>query len=74
MEMPEQTEKKVKSKYSDAVNLRLTSGKRSEFKSFFSSCEISMNQGFEIAVDYLMREVRAGRVTVSKAGITRTGE
>lgn len=74
MEMPEQTEKKVKSKYSDAVNLRLTSGKRSEFKRFFSSCEISMNQGFEIAVDYLMREVRAGRVTVSKSGITRTGE
>ena len=64
----------AKSKYADSVNLRLTSGKRSEFKKFFTGCEISMNQGFEMAVDYIIREAKAGRITVSKSGIAKTGE
>ena len=64
----------AKSKYADSVNLRLTSGKRSEFKKFFTECEISMNQGFEMAVDYILRESKAGRIVVSKSGITKTEE
>ena len=64
----------AKSKYADSVNLRLTSGKRSEFKKFFTDCEISMNQGFEMAVDYILREAKAGRISVSKSGITKVGE
>lgn len=64
----------AKSKYADSVNLRLTSGKRNEFKKFFTECEISMNQGFEMAVDYILRETKAGRITVSKSGINKTGE
>lgn len=64
----------AKSKYADSVNLRLTSGKRSEFKKFFTGCEVSMNQGFEMAVDYVMREAKAGRINVSKGGIVKTGE
>ena len=63
----------AKSKYADSVNLRLTSGKRSEFKKFFTDCEISMNQGFEMAVDYILRESKAGRIVVSKSGITKVG-
>lgn len=66
-----ESEGKVKSKYSDSVNLRLTTGKRNEFKTFFTQCEISMNQGFEMAVDYLIREVKAGNIKVSKSGITK---
>lgn len=69
-----ETASSPKSKYSDSVNLRLTSGKRNDFKKFFTDCEISMNQGFEMAVDYIMREQRAGRITVSKSGITKVGE
>lgn len=64
----------AKSKYSDTVNLHLTTGKRTEFKSFFAQHEITMNQGFEIAVDYLIREVKAGRLKVSKSGIAKTDE
>lgn len=64
----------AKSKYADSVNLRLTSGKRNEFKKFFTECEISMNQGFEMAVDYILRETKAGRITVSKSGINKIGE
>ncbi|WP_294431586.1 hypothetical protein [uncultured Treponema sp.] len=64
----------AKSKYADSVNLRLTSGKRNEFKKFFTECEISMNQGFEMAVDYILRESKAGRIVVSKSGITKTEE
>ena len=71
----EETSKSTaKSKYADSVNLRLTSGKRSEFKKFFTECEISMNQGFEMAVDYILRESKAGRIVVSKSGITKTEE
>lgn len=66
-----ENESQAKSKYSDSVNLRLTSGKRNEFKKFFTDCEISMNQGFEMAVDFIMREARAGRIHVSKSGITK---
>ena len=68
------TEGAAKRKYADAVNLRLTSGKRNEFKKFFTECEISMNQGFEMAVDYILRETKAGRINVSKSGITKIGE
>ena len=68
------TESTAKRKYADAVNLRLTSGKRNEFKKFFTECEISMNQGFEMAVDYILRETKAGRINVSKSGITKVGE
>ena len=68
------TETTSKRKYADSVNLRLTSGKRNEFKKFFTDCEISMNQGFEMAVDYILRETKAGRINVSKSGITKVGE
>lgn len=68
------TESTSKRKYADSVNLRLTSGKRNEFKKFFTDCEISMNQGFEMAVDYILRETKAGRINVSKSGITKVGE
>ena len=62
----------AKSKYADSVTLRLTSGKRNE--KFFTDCEISMNQGFEMAVDFIIREAKAGRITVSKSGINKVGE
>ncbi len=68
------TETPSKRKYADSVNLRLTSGRRSEFKKFFTDCEISMNQGFEMAVDYILKEAKAGRIVVSKSGITKVGE
>ena len=68
------TESTSKRKYADSVNLRLTSGKRNEFKKFFTDCEISMNQGFEMAVDYILRETKAGRINVSKSGIIKVGE
>lgn len=66
-----ESDSKAKSKYSDSVNLRLTTGKRNEFKTFFTQCEISMNQGFEMAVDYLIKEVKAGHIKVSKSGISQ---
>lgn len=72
---PKPAEKEsLRGRYADSVNLRLSSGKRNEFKMFFTRCEISMNQGFEAAVDYLIREVKEGRVKVSKGGITRISE
>ncbi len=59
-----------RSKYADTVNLRLSSGKRHEFKKFFTNREMTMNQGIEMAVDYIIREVKAGRLSISKSGIT----
>lgn len=64
--------RKTKRDYGNVVNLRLTSGKRSEIKAFFSGCEISMNQGFEMAADYVIQEAKAGRIHISKSGIQKT--
>ena len=58
-----------KGKYSDVINLHLSAGKRLECKKFFTEYEVTMNQGFEMAVDYVMRETKAGRLSVSKSGI-----
>lgn len=63
-----------KGKYSDVVNLHFTTGKRAEFKAFFSSNEITLVQGVELAVNYIMKEVKAGNLTISRNGIEKVGE
>lgn len=63
-----------KGKYSDVANLHFSTGKRAEFKAFFSANEITLVQGVELAVNYIMKEVKAGRLTISRNGIERVGE
>ena len=63
-----------KGKYSDVVNLHFTTGKRAEFKAFFSSNEITLVQGVELAVNYIMKEVKAGNLTISRNGLEKVGE
>ena len=46
-------------------------GKRAEAKSFFSSYDLKMNQGFEMAYEFLKEEVNAGNVKISKSGYQR---
>ena len=70
----EEEPKVRKNRYSDAVNISLSQGKRTKFKTFFSKYELNMTSGFEMAVDYIMREVNAGRLTLSKSGIEKAGE
>ncbi len=63
-----------KSKYNDVANLHFSRGKKAEFKSFFSSHEVTLVQGVENAVNYIIKEVKAGRLTVSRNGIEKVGE
>lgn len=63
-----------KSKYNDVANLHFSKGKKAEFKSFFSSHEVTLVQGVENAVSYIMKEVKAGRLKVSRNGIEKVGE
>lgn len=63
-----------KSKYNDVANLHFSKGKKAEFKSFFSSHEVTLVQGVENAVTYIMKEVKAGRLKVSRNGIEKVGE
>ncbi|MCR4579513.1 MAG: hypothetical protein K5681_04110 [Treponema sp.] len=63
-----------KSKYNDVANLHFSRGKKAEFKAFFSSHEVTLVQGVENAVNYIMKEVKAGRLTVSRNGIEKVGE
>ena len=68
------TDSAPKSKYNDVANLHFSKGKKAEFKAFFSSHEVSLVQGVENAVTYIMKEVKAGRLRVSRNGIESVGE
>ena len=78
---PVVTEEKVpvvkaepKSKYNDVANLHFSRGKKAEFKAFFSAHEVTLVQGVENAVNFIMKEVKAGRLTISRNGIEKVGE
>ena len=70
----EETGEKPKGKYNDVANLHFSRGKKAEFKAFFSAHEVTLVQGVENAVNYIMKEVKAGRLKVSRNGIERVGE
>ena len=55
----------------DVVQLKFSKGKRAEAKAFYSSYDVKMNAGFEMAYEFLKEEVMAGRVRLSKSGIQR---
>lgn len=63
-----------KSKYNDVANLHFSRGKKAEFKAFFSAHEVTLVQGVENAVNFIMKEVKAGRLTISRNGIEKVGE
>ena len=55
----------------DVVQLKFSKGKRAEAKPFYSTYDVKMNAGFEMAYEFLKEEVMAGRVKISKSGIQR---
>ena len=55
----------------DVVQLKFSKGKRAEAKAFYSTYDVKMNAGFEMAYEFLKEEVKAGRVKISKSGIQR---
>lgn len=63
-----------KGKYNDVANLHFSRGKKAEFKSFFSAHEVTLVQGVENAVNFIMKEVKAGRLNISRNGIEKIGE
>lgn len=62
------------SRYSDVVNLSLSHGKRMVFKAFFAQHDLNMTAGFEMAVDFLMKEVAAGNLALSKSGVDKISD
>ncbi len=64
-------EPEKKEKYADVMNVRLSKGRRNEIKAFCSSCGVSVTQYIESSFEYLSKEVAAGRIVISKGGITR---
>lgn len=66
------TQEEPKGKRSDdVVQLKFSRGKRAEAKAFYSTYDVKMNAGFEMAYEFLKEEVMAGRVKLSKSGIQR---
>lgn len=63
-----------KGKYNDVANLHFSRGKKAEFRAFFSAHEVTLVQGVENAVNYIMKEVKAGRLSISRNGIEKIGE
>lgn len=60
-----------KEKYADVMNVRLSKGRRNEIKTFCTSCGISITQYIESSFEYLAKEVAAGKLIISKGGITK---
>lgn len=71
---PQVATQEPKSKYNDVANLHFSRGKKAEFKAFFSAHEVTLVQGVENAVNFIMKEVKAGRLTISRNGIEKVGE
>ena len=62
-------------KYSDVANLHFSTGYKSKFKSFFAEHEITLVQGVELCVNYILKEVKAGNLSISRNGIeTKEGK
>ena len=60
-----------KDKYADVMNVRLSKGRRNEIKTFCTSCGISVTQYIETSFEFLAKEVAAGRIVISKGGISK---
>ena len=53
------------------MNISIQKKKKKEWKMFFLEHDLSMTQGIETAVEYLMSEVKKNNIKLSKGGITK---
>ena len=53
------------------MNISIRKKKKKEWKMFFLEHDLSMTQGIETAVEYLMSEVKKNNIKLSKGGITK---
>lgn len=60
-----------KSKYADVMNIRLSPGRRDEIKRFCANCGVTITQYIESSFEFLSHEVAAGKIVISKGGITK---
>lgn len=60
-----------KSKYADVMNIRLSPGRRDEIKRFCANCGVTITQYIEASFEFLSHEVAAGKIVISKGGITK---
>lgn len=53
------------------MNISIRESTKKEWKMFFLEHDLSMTQGIETAVEYLMSEVKKNNIKLSKGGITK---
>ena len=53
------------------MNISIRETTKKEWKMFFLEHDLSMTQGIETAVEYLMSEVNKNNIKLSKGGITK---
>ena len=53
------------------MNISIRESTKKSWKMFFLEHDLSMTQGIETAVEYLMSEVSKGNIRLSKGGITK---
>ena len=53
------------------MNISIRETAKKEWKMFFLEHDLSMTQGIETAVEYLMSEVKKNNIKLSKGGITK---
>ena len=53
------------------MNINLRESTKKQWKMFFLDHDLTMTQGIETAVEYLMSEVNKGNIRLTKGGITK---
>jgi len=53
------------------LNMNIRETTKKEWKMFFIEHDLSMTQGIETAVEYLISEVKKGNIRLTKGGITK---
>lgn len=53
------------------MNINLRESTKKQWKMFFLEHDLTMTQGIETAVEYLMSEVNKGNIRLTKGGITK---
>lgn len=71
VEVEEQNEEPVVEIKKILMNISIRESTKKEWKMFFLEHDLSMTQGIETAVEYLMSEVKKGSIRLSKGGITK---
>ena len=65
------TQNSKKGKYADAINVRLSNGRRDEIKRFYTNCGVTATQYIESSFEFLAKEIAVCHIVISIGEISK---